>query len=129
MVWWEGQNTGLGESYRITAWNAWIERASSYEAVERDAARYRWLLENPGDAILVFSEATNQDTYGLERDQIIGAYRIAHYVPERIDELAAPSVSVRPPKPKECEVACPPQQVCDHCQWPPSYSDIHGEGS
>ena len=34
-----------------------------------------------------------------------------------------PGVSVRPPKPKECEVACPPQQVCDHCQWPPSHSD------
>src|SRR3990167_2413197 len=23
----------------------------------------------------------------------------------------------RPPKPKECGIACPPQQVCDHCQW------------
>lgn len=25
----------------------------------------------------------------------------------------------RPPKPAECANGCPPQQVCDHCQWPP----------
>lgn len=25
----------------------------------------------------------------------------------------------RPAKPAECVDGCPPQQVCDHCQWPP----------
>src|SRR5690606_27748048 len=25
----------------------------------------------------------------------------------------------RPEKPAECADGCPPQQVCDHCQWPP----------
>ena len=32
----------------------------------------------------------------------------------------------RPPKPSECAVKCPPQQVCDYCQWPPSQSDALG---
>lgn len=37
-------------------------------------------------------------------------------------ESAAQPTGPRPPKPKECEVACPPRQVCDHCQWPAASS-------
>lgn len=29
MEWWESQNTGLGDAYRMTAWNAWRARAST----------------------------------------------------------------------------------------------------
>lgn len=45
--------------------------------------------------------------------------RLAHDTLTR--EPSTPSA--RPPKPAECREACPPHQVCDHCQWPPATSD------
>ena len=68
------------------------------EADQRDAA-----LEEAAKVV----EA--RDSYG--HGGYIAAAKIIRALKRQSDKL-------RPPKPAECAIQCPPKQVCDHCQWP-----------
>jgi hypothetical protein len=69
--------------------NARRELEAAQSATERNASNYRWMIENPYDVLLAFSEATNQDTYGLIRDAEIPVQKMREYLITRLDELMA----------------------------------------
>jgi hypothetical protein len=69
-------------------------RWSDLESDQRDAKRYRWLVENPGLAILAFAEATNVDTFGIPWNdgkpcREVTSEEYNRYLHERIDQFMA----------------------------------------
>lgn len=84
--------SAMSEELRLTVENEQeaIVRAEAAESLlragERDGERYRWCLQNPNAACLIFAEATNPDTFGYLRAGAVPMKTAEAYIQVTVDE-------------------------------------------